>query len=136
MFHPWRLLRSRPHLRLQVVDLGDDGPLGCTDGQTITLTTGLLQAERRCVVLHELIHEERGIPHSEDPREECAVEQEVARRLVSLDVLSDAVRWSQDIHEVADACWVTPDVLRTRWQHLQPTERHHLSRVVADAHGH
>lgn len=123
-------------MRLRVEDLGDDGPLGCTDGHTITLTTGLLQAERRCVVLHELLHEERGIPHGEDPREEAAVEQEVARRLITLEALADAVRWSQDVHEVADACWVTSDVLRTRWVHLHPSERHYLGRVIADAHGH
>ncbi|WP_346007412.1 hypothetical protein [Janibacter terrae] len=87
-------------------------------------------------MLHELLHEERGIPHGEDPREEAAVEQEVARRLITLEALADAVRWSQDVHEVADACWVTSDVLRTRWVHLHPSERHYLGRVIADAHGH
>ena len=84
MFHPWRLLRSRPHLLLTIADLGDDGPQGCTNGRTITLTTGLKQVERRCVLLHELIHEERGIPHGVDPREEDRIEQEVARRLIPL----------------------------------------------------
>lgn len=136
MFHPWRLLRSRPHLRLRFADLGDEGPQGRTDGRTITLSTGLLQDERRCVVLHELLHEERGIPHGHDPREESVIEQEVARLLVGLDRLADGLRWSRHPAEVAEHCWVTVDVLWTRWAHLHPAERHYLERVVVDAHGH
>lgn len=136
MFHPWRLLRSRPHLLLNFADLGEDGPQGCTDGHRITLTTGLYQAERRCVLLHELIHEERGIPHGHDPREEIRVEQEVARRLIPLELLADALRWTQRVDEAAEHCHVTADVLTTRWEHLHPSERHHLRRVSDDAHGH
>lgn len=136
MYHPWRALRSRPHLWLEIADLGDDGPQGCTNGRTITLTTGLHQAERRCVLLHELIHEERGIPHGVDPREESRVEQEVARRLISLDLLADALRWTQRVDEAADHCHVTIDVLMTRWEHLHPSERHYLRRITDDAHGH
>lgn len=136
MFHPWRLLRSRPHLELRFADLGEDGPQGRTDGQTITLTTGLNRSERRCVLLHELIHNERGIPHGHDPSEEARVEIEVAHRLITLDQLVDALRWTRRPHEVADHCNVTLSVLETRWDHLHPGEKGYLRRVIDDAHGH
>lgn len=136
MYHPFRRLRDRPHLRLVFADLGDDGPMGTTDGHTITLTTGLMQDERRCVVLHELIHEERGIPHGECPREELAIEKEVARLLLPLEHLADGLSWTRHFHELAEHCWVMPSVLQVRLDHLHPSELHHLRTVVADAHGH
>ena len=124
MFHPWRLLRSRPHLRLVVDDLGDDGPLGTYDGRTITLTTRLLQVERRCAVLHELIHDERGIPHEHDPAEEIAVEREVARRLIPIDALIRVAKMGLSLHDAADELWVTEDVLRCRLASItHPAER-------------
>lgn len=134
MFHPWRLLRSRAHLDLQEQDLGDDGPIGTYDGSTITLTTGLLQVERRCALLHELIHDERGMPHGDDPREESLVEQEVARRLITLGALEDGLRWSRTPSEVADLLWVTEAVLQVRLEHLHPAERHHLRRRLDEHH--
>lgn len=119
-----------------MTDLGEQGPAGTYDGSTITLTSRLLQVERRCVVLHELIHDERGIPHGDDPGEESLVEQEVARRLIELDDLEDALRWSRRLHEVADVLWVTPGVLRVRLDHLHPSELHELRRRLADEHDH
>lgn len=126
MHHPWRILRGHAHLRFVVDDLGDDGPLGCTDGNTITLTTGLAQVERRCVLMHELVHLERGIPHGHCPREESAVEVEVARRLIGFDRMVDALRWSQSIDEAADELWVMPHLLQLRLDRLHPSERHAL----------
>lgn len=128
MHHPWRDLRSRSHLRLRFVDLPPEraGTI-CTDG-TLTLAADLLQVERRCVLTHELVHDERGIPHVEDGREESFVEQEVARRLIELDALADALRWSVQPAEVAADLWVTVDVLLTRIKHLHPSERAWLRR--------
>lgn len=137
--HPWRTLRDYTHLRLAFADLGDEGPLGQTDGTTITLTTGLLQVERRCVLLHELVHVERGIPHSDDPREEEAVEQEVAHRLIPLDRLVDALRWSRTYEEAAQELWVMPHLVVVRIAHLHPSERAALHRALDegdDLHGH
>lgn len=131
MLHPWRLLRERDDLTLSVRDLGDDGPLGLTDGSTVTLTTGLLQVERRCVLMHELVHIERGVEHSNDAREEESVENEVARRLIPLHALVDALRWSSDVHEVAEACWVMPHLIGVRMRHLHPAERPVLREAVA-----
>lgn len=135
MLHPWRLLRERDDLTLRVRDLGDDGPLGLTDGSTITLTTGLLQVERRCVLMHELVHIERGLPHGDDPAEEASVENEVARRLVPLDILVEALRWSIDVHEVADACWVMPHLIQMRVHRLHPAERAVVAEVLGQHRG-
>lgn len=134
MLHPWRLLRERDDLTLSVRDLGDDGPLGLTDGSTIILTTGLLQVERRCVLLHELIHLERGIPHSADVREEAAIEREVARRLIPLCELVDALRWSREVEEIAEACWVMPHLIPIRMQNLHPAELSAVREVLRHHH--
>lgn len=131
--HPWRYLRERPTIDVRFADLGDDGPLGVTDGQVITLTTGMLQVERRCVLMHELVHVERGIPHGHDPREESAVEREVARHLIGVDALADALAWSRDVYEVADLLWVMPHLVRVRVEGLHPSERHELQRRIHDA---
>lgn len=134
MLHPWRLLRERDDLTLSVRDLGDDGPLGLTGGSTIVLTTGLLQVERRCVLLHELIHLERGIPHSADDREEAAIEHEVARRLVPFAELVEALRWSCEVDEVAEACWVMPHLIRVCMQGLHPAELSVVQEVLRHHH--
>lgn len=126
MHHPWRLLRSLTDwtLHWQRSSLVD----GVTHfpSKTITLDPRQLQVERRCTIAHELVHIARG-PVPADPRlaerEEAAVEQETARRLITLDDLLDALRWSDDPHEVADECWVTTDVLLNRVEHLHPSER-------------
>lgn len=130
MYHPWRALRSRPHLRLQVADLPFDVNGVIRSDGTILLARDLLQVERRCTILHELVHDERGIPHGYDPREELAVEQEVARRLIPLERLVDVARWTDCPVEAADALWVTEDLLRVRVQHLHPAERHAVARAV------
>ena len=129
MYHPFRGLREASHLVLAFADLGDDGPLGQTDGTTITLTTGLLQVERRCVLLHELVHLERGIPHGDDPREEEAVEQEVAHRLIPIDRLADALRWARSWEEAGEELWVMPHLVAIRLAHLHPAEKHALRRM-------
>ena len=130
MHHPWRLLRSRPHLNVSFTDLPfDTNGLIRSDG-TILLARDLLQVERRCTLMHELIHDERGIPHGHDPAEESRVEQESAHRLIPLDGLVDAARWTEHLQEAADVLWVTEDLLRVRIEHLHPAERHAIARAL------
>ena len=59
--HPWRALRSLTDWTLHWRDLGDD-LLGETDHhhRTVTLTTGMTQAQRRSTIAHEVAHIERG----------------------------------------------------------------------------
>ena len=92
----------------------------------VVIDPALSQAQRRCVLAHELCHIERG-PTPSDPwlhrREERAVRREAARRLISLDDLALALRWSRNVTELADELWVDEPTLRTRLAHLTPAER-------------
>lgn len=101
--------------------------------KTVTVDKRLLQAERRCTIAHELEHIRRG-PLPTDPvlaaREEAAIDQAVARRLVTLDALAAALAWSSDPHEVAEELWVDVPTLLTRIHHLHPSERAYLNQKL------
>lgn len=90
--------------------------------------------QRGCTITHELVHIERG-PVPKDPwlkvREESYVEQEVARRLIKLEPLGEALAWANHMSEAADCLWVTERVLEVRLAHLHPSERAHLKRRLA-----
>lgn len=105
--------------------------------RTITLDPRQTQAERRCTIAHEVEHVHRG-PVVDDPRaiarEESAVEQAVARRLIPLPRLADALAWSLDPHEVAEALWVDVDTVLVRVEHLHPSERAVLRRRTEHDH--
>lgn len=89
MWDVWAELRSRRHITLEWADLGDE--LGRIDAMgrqvTITLHYRLNARDRRAVLAHELVHDERGILFDDDSPselvqcEERAVRREVARRL-------------------------------------------------------
>lgn len=122
--HPWRQLRDEaPDVTVEY-DRLPPGLRGYTDGRDrIVLDARLLQVERRCVVLHEQIHRERGHLQRCDDTEERSVREEVARRLVTTDQLLDVLRWARSWHEAADELWVTVDVFRDRLDGLSPGER-------------
>ncbi len=105
--------------------------LTCWPEQTVTLDKTLLQAERRCTIAHEVEHIRRG-PVPAEPvlaaREEAAVEQAVARRLINIRDLGEALAWSQHPAVVAEELWVDEDTLRARLEHLHPAERAYLAR--------
>lgn len=110
-FHPWRHLRALAHVVIEEHH-EDDAELGWTlwaSPPRISLRRGLLQAERRSTLTHELVHLERGpLPEHDvlDAREEVAVECEAARRLISTLHLVWAPQWSPDEHELAEELWV------------------------------
>lgn len=127
-WHPWRALRQRPDVTMEITDL-PPGVLGVTAyrSRTIFIARDLLQAERRAVLTHELIHLERGpcCPLHEG-RDEAAVEVETARRLVPLDALVAALLWSQNEAELAEELWVDEAVVRQRLASLTATERQEI----------
>lgn len=137
MYHPWRALRHLSDWTLVIADLGDR-LLGhtCHTSRTITLNTGLLQTERRSTIAHELEHAHRG-PMPRHPvlalREEAVVDQGAARALVTLDALLEALRWSRELHEIADELWVDAATVRTRLDHLHPAERAYLKRHLGES---
>ncbi|MBZ4496954.1 MULTISPECIES: ImmA/IrrE family metallo-endopeptidase [Dermacoccus] len=123
--NPWRTLReqhSEWHVHFVPALLGE--ALGITrwGDRTIWLAHDLTQVQRRCVLEHERQHILRG-PAGQGDDEERAVEMATARELVTLDDLVDAARWSTDLRQIADHCWVTLDVLMCRLRHLHPAER-------------
>lgn len=132
MYHPWRHFRSHGDWRLEWSDLPRlvHGIADfCT--RTVTLDRRLRQVERRCTISHELVHIERGPLLDDDhlaAREESVVEREVARRLIELHPLGEALAWAHHPSEAAEVLWVTEHVLEVRLQHLHPAERAYLKR--------
>lgn len=141
VFSPWRTLRHLPHISILFTD--DDELLDGAHAwyyhrlRAIVMDSRLTQVERRSVLAHELGHVIRGdVPCGDeilDCRQESVVDQWAARKLITLEALADALRWSDDRHEVADCLWVTLDLLEVRLRHLHPSERAWLGRALADS---
>lgn len=128
--HPWRVLRDDwPHVDLHYATL-PDGTWGLSDGHTIWLDEGLSQAERRCTLMHELVHLERGEHSCQDEATEEAVHALVARRLIPWALLASAVVWAEDILELADELWVDVETVEARLAHLHPSERIQLVEIL------
>lgn len=125
--HPWRTLRGMP------VDVAWVGlPCGVhavTDGRThVWMDRTLTQRERRCAIMHEIVHIERGHAEHQPPAVETSVRRETARRLLPhLGVVADALAWSLTLDEAADELWVTLPVLLDRLTDLDDAER----RIIA-----
>lgn len=128
--HPWREFRALTDWTLHWTQL-PPGLVGLTDfdDRTVTLDPRLLQTERRCTIAHEIEHILRG-PLPNHPvlaaREESAVDRAVARKLIPLQPLGEALAWSHTLAEAADELWVDEACLQTRLNHLHPAERHYL----------
>ena len=139
-WNPWRELRRRSHIvfRLAVLPDATGGGVYWPRGSraAIIIDPRLHRAERNAVLAHELVHDERGggatgdeMPPSWGPvivRDEAAVDQEVARRLVPPDELARfcEVMALLDIgvtaHEVAEHFDVPAAVAEVALSHLQP----------------
>lgn len=125
-WNPWRHVGERyPDVDVETRVELPGRVWGLTVGRTILLCRRLDQAARRSTLAHELIHLERG-PVPADPRgrarEERAVSAEAARRLIPLDALADALRWTRDEHQLAEALWVDRPTLRARMASLDSLE--------------
>lgn len=125
-WHPWRTLRGLPHITCETdVDLPDDTiALAYFTSDRIEIGKGLLQSERRSALTHELIHLERGpVAPAYAELEERTVDDEAARRLISVDALIDALLWSSNEAELAEELWVGEDMIRVRLAGLYPDEK-------------
>lgn len=122
MYHPWRVLRALEHIRLKHAEL-PLGVLGYTNGvDLIVLDKFLLQVERRCTLTHELVHVEMGHETCQSEAIEKRVSAEASRRLITLEHLLLHIPWANNLNELADDLWVTPDVLADRIACLTPSE--------------
>lgn len=126
---PWADLARRPDLILVEAAISERGRY-YHRLRTIVLRKGMRIVEQRATLWHELCHADRGEEHA-DAKDESRVEREAARRAIPIGVLADAVRWSDDVHEVADDCKTTVEQLRVRLDSLHPSERGLLVRARA-----
>jgi Zn-dependent peptidase ImmA (M78 family) len=124
---PFELLAQHPDISLGFTRLprGERGRW-YPDLHVILLDERLTQAERRCTLLHELVHRMRGDSHVEDQRELSRQERDchltVARLLIPLDRLKAAMQWGRDPQELADELWVDVETLQARVMGLSAEE--------------
>lgn len=136
MYHPWRKLRGQDHITVHW-RMMPDGLQGASDGTSqIWLDRRLLQVERRCALVHEMIHIEHGHADCQPERIERTVRREAAERLIDIARLIDAAKWAYSVEEMADELWVTPQVLRDRVEHLSPIERRLVDAAILKARDH
>lgn len=118
-------LRSAPAIIVTRLD----GVLGLYDKtiHTVFLDDRLDSTERRCTLMHELIHAERGDTALADPvlnaRQERIVHREAARRLIPIDALIAAYAFSSAHQSVAEELEVDNHTLQVRLQNLTTLER-------------
>ncbi|MBD2760126.1 hypothetical protein IEE94_11470 [Yimella sp. cx-573] len=88
----------------------------------------MTQAQRRATLAHELEHAERGDFFFADGvlEDERVVCRTASRRLIPLNLLVEAVRWSTNLSEVADELMVDKQTVKDRLRSLTREERQHL----------
>lgn len=134
-YHPW-LHAERLGVNV-VYEVLEDGCLGHWDAEAriITLARGLTQRQRRAVLAHEVEH----ASHDDRPlldavlhaRRERATDAAAARRLIPIEQLLEALRWTGNERELADELWVDVHTVRMRLASLTPRERVLLEQRLA-----
>jgi hypothetical protein len=133
-WHPWRAIR---HLDVTVRWERRDGLLGSWDAATRTMTfhPDQSQRQRRCTAAHELVHAERGHQGECNRRLERKVDEEAARRLITLPKLADALVWCVDEWELAEDLWVDQATVRVRLDTLTSLEQQYIDARMASRDG-
>jgi hypothetical protein len=90
------------------------------------------QVERRCTIAHELAHIELGHTDGCTHREDREVDLLVARRLIEMPDLLDALRWTEEFVEAADCLWVDEATLMARLDGLTADERAQIVRLYEE----
>jgi hypothetical protein len=127
-YNPWRDLRDNwPEVRV-VIEPMSGHLLGELRYPTIALRAGTSAAQRRCTLTHELVHLERGIRDCGPwaAREERYVHSEVARRLISTELLMWAIcdaGGTSDLARVAQSLDVDQETLDCRLELITGSER-------------
>lgn len=85
--------------------------VACTDGRTIWVDDRLTRRERRCAIVHELVHIEAGHRECQPPGVERKVRQLAAGRLVSWEAVWEHAPWANSLDELAEDLYVTKSVL-------------------------
>lgn len=85
---------------------------------TIVLDERLSNAEKRCALMHELVHramqDDCDLPDHLDIAQERRCREHTARMLIDIFDLGDALSWSEDLHEQAEHLVVDVETLTDR----------------------
>ncbi|MEZ0577304.1 hypothetical protein [Nocardioides sp. MH1] len=138
MINPWHRLRALGDWTLRWHDPEDDPDRGFTlfDEKVISLRSDLTFEERRCTVLHECLHAERGptLVGVLAAREELRVRRETARLLLpSIARVAEVLTWASSVEEAAAELAVDPDVLCDRLACLDEDEAGRLQQRGRDS---
>lgn len=123
---PWIAAESL-EAKIRFIDMAG-GLLGACDWFTrsIYIRNGVTEAQSLCVAAHEVLHLKRGpyVCPTERMRrrDEEIISIEVARLLIPLPRLIDAVAWSSYLAEQAEVLGVDTFTVRTRLDHLDRWE--------------
>lgn len=128
-YHPWRHLRSQPHLTLEWTEL-PDGYLAVSSADTIWMEQRQRQAQRRSTLTHELVHREHGDVGCQPPSVEAQVEEVAARKLIPLAALAEAIVWAMSEEELAVDLWVDLGMVHTRLATLTTEESGYIEDVI------
>lgn len=130
-YSPWRQVGDLPDVEVARVGLGGANGAYVPSEQVILLERTLDAAGRRSVLAHELAHidleHHDARPCGPDSarqgrRRERAADDLAARRLIPIEMLAYALRWSVDERELADELWVNVATVRTRLAGLTDAE--------------
>lgn len=126
-YNPWKYLQTHhPQIQVKYEHLPHN-QCAKTNGKTIIIDKTLNQAQRRSVLMHELIHLERGTNHI-NIKEEKQVDKIAATRLIELNQLIKALCWTggKITQETADELWVDYYTLTTRIENLNEEEINYI----------
>ncbi|WP_430888199.1 ImmA/IrrE family metallo-endopeptidase [Kocuria rosea] len=128
---PWTVLP--PHITVRHHRLHTHAAV--TDGHsTIWIDDRLSDTERRCALMHELVHLEHGHAGHQPETVERAVRAETARLLIPSDRLWAHRHWHDTMHALAEELGVTTSVLRDRLENAGPEETKAIQRARWEAH--
>lgn len=137
-YSPWNDLAAREDITFGVTRLPSGQAWWLPDRRAIVMDDRLTRIERRCALAHELAHADMGdedcarINSRVDSKQEKRADNTAALRLVELDDLIDALKWSSHLDEVATDLEVTRYYLDIRMHiaRVHPAERAYLRRQL------
>lgn len=134
-YHPWDHAEELG-VRVAITEFDDEDLFGYwdSDARTIYLARGLTQKQRRAVLAHECEHatnDDRPLLDAVlNARRERATDVVAARRLIPVERLLTALRWTRNERELADELWCDVHTIRVRLSSLTWAERHQLERSL------
>lgn len=128
---PYEWLRTLPHITLLIARLpGTEKGRWYPETDTIVLDDRLTQVERRCTLMHELVHQLRGDDSVDDDwfgrRQERGCDEITARLMIPIEDLGEAQLWGRLPLDLAETLGVDIPTLITRVATLTPQERAYL----------